>query len=50
MWELFNLMEDRTELHNRINDFPDLAGELHRDWLAWAERCDVQVTDIHKRL
>jgi len=49
-WELYNLKEDRTELNNRIGDHPDLAKELLEDWLTWAERCDVKITDNHRQL
>lgn len=49
-WELYNLAEDRTEIQNRIKHNPAIAKELHQDWLEWAKRCEVKVTDPHKTL
>jgi len=49
-WELYDLIQDRTELNNKIDEYPELAKELHQDWLKWAERCEVKVTDLHKQL
>ena len=40
-WKLFNLVEDRTELHNRIDERPDEAAALSADWQAWAQRVGV---------
>lgn len=47
-WELYNLEEDRTELDNKISDYPNLALDLHNDWMEWAERCEVKISSVHK--
>lgn len=39
-WELYNLEMDRTELHNRANEYPDRAQQMAQDWEAWRDRCD----------
>jgi arylsulfatase len=40
-WELYNMDEDRTELNNRSEDFPERVQEMSRQYEAWAERCGV---------
>lgn len=40
-WELYRIDQDRSELHNLIQEEPDVANELARDWMAWAERANV---------
>ena len=40
-WELYNLAEDRTELHNLAAAQPARAKELADTWQAWAERARV---------
>jgi len=49
-WELYDLSVDRTELNNLIDVYPQVARELHQDWISWAEQCGVKVSDIHKRI
>ena len=49
-WELYDLADDRTELNDLTEKYPGKAKELHRQWLAWAERCGVRVSEIHKNL
>jgi arylsulfatase len=41
-WELYNLKEDRTEIHNLASDTPDKARELAAKWDAWAARAQVK--------
>lgn len=36
-WELYNLQEDRTEVNNVIDEFPEIAEELREYWNHWAE-------------
>ena len=40
-WELYNLNEDRTELHDLAAAHPDKVAEMERQYNAWAERCLV---------
>lgn len=40
-WELYNLKEDRTELHNRAADYPDKVKHLSELWEAWALKAGV---------
>lgn len=40
-WELYNMMDDRTELHNIIQEHPQKANELIRAYETWAKRVRV---------
>lgn len=40
-WELYNLRNDRTELHDVSQSMPERVAELRALWEAWAERADV---------
>jgi arylsulfatase A-like enzyme len=40
-WELYNIDDDRTELHNRADECPDLVAELAQRWQTWADRVGV---------
>lgn len=40
-WKLYNLLEDRTELDNRIANEPVLAEAMTSDWRAWSGRIEV---------
>ena len=40
-WELYDLKNDRTELHDLAGTKPELAKELAAKWDAWAERTHV---------
>lgn len=40
-WELYNLANDRSELHDLAGELPDKAGELAVQWRAWAKRANV---------
>jgi arylsulfatase A-like enzyme len=41
-WELYNLKDDRTELHDLAAKEPDRAKELAGQWDAWADRTGVK--------
>lgn len=43
-WELYNVVADRTEMHDRSTAEPQLARELETLWNAWAE----QTGAVHK--
>jgi arylsulfatase len=40
-WELYDLATDRTELHDRAADHPEVVERLAAMWQAWAERSGV---------
>ena len=40
-WELYNMNEDRTELHNLIEKNDVQAANFMRQYMHWAERCEV---------
>lgn len=40
-WELYNIKEDRSELHNRALEFPERVEELAALWAAWAIKSKV---------
>ena len=37
-WELYNLKEDRTELHNQAQEEPERAAAMQKAWEAWAKK------------
>jgi arylsulfatase len=37
-WELYNLVQDRTEVNDLASSMPDKVDVLKRQWIAWAER------------
>jgi len=41
-WELYDLDEDRTEMSNLADRYPDQARELMDQYEAWAKRCWVE--------
>jgi arylsulfatase len=41
-WELYNLDDDRTELHDVAVDHPDVAESLAHQWDEWSWRVHVQ--------
>ncbi len=41
-WELFNLAEDRTEMHDLTKAFPKRTADMRRRWEGWARRTGVQ--------
>lgn len=40
-WELYDIVSDRTETHNRAIDHPDVVSELSLEWAQWADRVGV---------
>jgi arylsulfatase len=40
-WELYDMDEDRTELHDLSAQHPGLTQELIDIWEEWAQRCNV---------
>jgi arylsulfatase A-like enzyme len=40
-WELYDIDADRTELHDRAAEHPDLVTELEAAYERWARRCGV---------
>ena len=40
-WELYNLKEDHSEVHNLAEQYPHKVKELSDKWYAWAKRCNV---------
>jgi arylsulfatase len=41
-WQLYDVINDRTESHDRSKDEPQIAAELKALYDAWAVRCGVQ--------
>ena len=41
-WELYNMKEDRTEMNNLIDQYPEKAKELINAWEEWAVRAYVK--------
>jgi len=41
-WELYNMEEDRTELHNLASQNPELVQHMSRLWFDWAARIGVK--------
>jgi arylsulfatase A-like enzyme len=41
-WELYDLKDDRTELHNLAGENPEQVTQLAAKWDAWAERAQVK--------
>ncbi len=40
-WELYNLEEDRTELHDQAEIYPDLVSNMAMAWESWASKNKV---------
>ena len=40
-WELYNLNEDRTEMHNVADKYPDRLAKMQKQYEEWAKRCMV---------
>lgn len=41
-WELYNLNEDRSEMHNVAVQYPERVKKMSADYEAWAKRCMVE--------
>ena len=46
-WKLFNMITDRTELHDVSEKNPDKVKELHAAYDAWVKRCGVEEWPIN---
>lgn len=44
-WELYNLFEDRSEMNNLADEYPERVAQMDSVWNAWAERCHVLPLD-----
>ena len=44
-WELYNLAVDRTERNNLANSHPERVAALAAEWMEWAHRIGVKVTN-----
>jgi arylsulfatase len=40
-WELYNLKEDRVELNDLSEDYPEMVKEMEKMWISWADSCNV---------
>lgn len=40
-WELYDMITDRTELHDVVAEHPDIVDELSHAYQVWADRCGV---------
>ena len=40
-WELYNLIEDRSEMNNLAEKHPEKVEQMSKAWLEWANRCNV---------
>ncbi|HZZ41847.1 MAG TPA: arylsulfatase [Tepidisphaeraceae bacterium] len=40
-WELYDMLADRTELHDLASEHPDQVKQLAAEWQSWAERAQV---------
>ena len=40
-WELYNIDQDRSEMHNLATAEPDRVKKMAAQWQAWAERADI---------
>jgi arylsulfatase A-like enzyme len=40
-WELYDIVRDRTEMHDLASAQPQRLATMARQWEAWAERCHV---------
>lgn len=47
-WQLYNLKEDRTELHNVATSRPDKVAELKTLYEGWAARCGVEPWPVRR--
>lgn len=48
-WQLYNIVDDRTELHDRAADMPDKVKELKATYDAWAARCGVEAWPVRRK-
>lgn len=41
-WELYNIKQDRTEIHNLSDEYPQVVEELSSEWQKWADEIGVR--------
>lgn len=41
VWELYNIVQDRTEQNNLASQHPEMVEQLAKEYHTWATRCDV---------
>ncbi len=41
-WKLFDMIDDRTELHDVSAEHPGIVRQLHKAYDAWVQRCGVE--------
>lgn len=44
-WELYDIENDRSELHNLAETHPEIVAELDAEYQKWAKRCNVRPWD-----
>ena len=47
-WELYDVAADRTEMHDRADERPELVQRLSAKWLAWAEATGAVNTVVNE--
>jgi arylsulfatase len=47
-WQLYNLAEDRTELHDVASNHPEKVAELKSLYDRWAQRCGVEPWPVRR--
>ena len=47
-WKLFNVVDDRTELHDRSVEQPEIVADLKSAYEAWAKRVGVEPWPVKK--
>lgn len=40
-WELYDMDDDRTELNNLVDEYPNVVDEMIKEYEVWADRCGV---------
>jgi arylsulfatase len=48
-WQLYNMIEDRTELNDLADKYPQKVAELKAEYEAWANRCGVVPWPVTRR-
>ena len=47
-WELYDIDKDRTESHDRADEFPEIVSELEQLWLSWASKNFVELQRVEQ--
>ena len=42
-WELYNLANDRCEVHNLADQYPDRVAAMSKAWFAWAQHVGLKI-------